>query len=126
MATSIGTSGCPQAVVPAKTRGPGWGPRTKDAGRPGGLRWRGGHREAAVRRDAGGAVLPRRRRRPARLGAARSRSAAAQARGRYLVCPICFQAKALDPERLLENAEVGGTIPMWQWIGDEGATTFSY
>jgi len=50
----------------------------------------------------------------------------AAAGGRTLVCPICFNAKALDPENLLENAELGGTIPMWQWIGDEGATSFSY
>jgi predicted peroxiredoxin len=50
----------------------------------------------------------------------------AAAGGTYLVCPLCFNAKALDPENLLENAEIGGTIPMWQWIGDEGATTFSY
>jgi predicted peroxiredoxin len=50
----------------------------------------------------------------------------AAAGGRILVCPICFNAKALDPERLLDNAEVGGTVPMWQWIGDEGATAFSY
>lgn len=46
--------------------------------------------------------------------------------GTYLVCPICFNAKALDPEHLLPNAQMGGTVPMWQWIGDEGATTFSY
>ena len=46
--------------------------------------------------------------------------------GRYYVCPICFNAKTLDPERLIEHAELGGTVPMWQWIGDEGATTFSY
>jgi len=46
--------------------------------------------------------------------------------GEYLVCPLCFNAKALDPENLIEGATLGGTIPMWQWIGDEGATTFSY
>jgi predicted peroxiredoxin len=28
--------------------------------------------------------------------------------------------------RSVKNAELGGTVPMWQWIGDEGATTFSY
>lgn len=50
----------------------------------------------------------------------------ARAGGSYLACPICFNAKALDPERLLANAELGGTIPMWRWIGDEAATTFSY
>jgi hypothetical protein len=26
----------------------------------------------------------------------------------------------------LANADLGGTIPLWQWIGDEPATTFSY
>jgi predicted peroxiredoxin len=46
--------------------------------------------------------------------------------GKLLVCPICWNAKALDPEHLIGGAELGGTVPMWQWIGDEGATTFSY
>jgi predicted peroxiredoxin len=46
--------------------------------------------------------------------------------GRYLVCPICFDAKQLDKDALIANAELGGTVPMWEWIGDEGATTFSY
>jgi hypothetical protein len=27
---------------------------------------------------------------------------------------------------LLKNAELGGTVPMRQRIGDDGATTFSY
>ena len=46
--------------------------------------------------------------------------------GRYLVCPICFDARHLDEDTLVGNAELGGTVPMWQWIGDEPATTFSY
>ena len=46
--------------------------------------------------------------------------------GRFLVCPICFNARQLEDERLLVNAELGGTVPLWQWIGDEPATTFSY
>lgn len=46
--------------------------------------------------------------------------------GRYYVCPICFNAKGLDASGLIAGAEVQGTIPMWQWIGDEPATTFSY
>jgi predicted peroxiredoxin len=50
----------------------------------------------------------------------------AAAGGTYLVCPLCFNAKALDPENLIEHATIGGTIPMWQWIGDDGATTFCY
>jgi predicted peroxiredoxin len=46
--------------------------------------------------------------------------------GRYYVCPVCFNAKKLDDSTLIAGAEVQGTIPMWQWIGDDGATTFSY
>jgi predicted peroxiredoxin len=49
-----------------------------------------------------------------------------KAGGRFLVCPICFDARKLDKGALLSSAELGGTVPMWQWIGDEGATTFSY
>jgi predicted peroxiredoxin len=46
--------------------------------------------------------------------------------GRYLVCPICFDARHLDKGDLLPNAELGGTVPMWEWIGDDAANTFSY
>lgn len=46
--------------------------------------------------------------------------------GIYYVCPICFNAKHLDQDRLISGAEVQGTVPMWNWIGDEPATTFSY
>jgi predicted peroxiredoxin len=46
--------------------------------------------------------------------------------GRFYVCPICFNAKQLDSETLIAGAELNGTIPMWNWIGDEPATTFSY
>jgi predicted peroxiredoxin len=46
--------------------------------------------------------------------------------GKYYVCPICFNAKELDSEQLIEGAELNGTVPMWNWIGDEPATTFSY
>ncbi|MCU1454213.1 MAG: peroxiredoxin [Acidimicrobiales bacterium] len=49
----------------------------------------------------------------------------AAAGGKYFVCPICFNAKQLDGDRLIAGAELAGTIPMWEWIGD-GATTFSY
>lgn len=46
--------------------------------------------------------------------------------GRYLVCPICFNARRLDAGGLVANATLGGTVPMWEWIGDAPATTFSY
>jgi len=50
----------------------------------------------------------------------------AAAGGRYFVCPVCLDARKLDRGSLLPNAEVAGTIPLWEWIGDGGATTFSY
>jgi predicted peroxiredoxin len=48
------------------------------------------------------------------------------ASGTLLVCPICFNARQLDDSALVANARMGGTVPMWEWIGDEPATTFSY
>jgi predicted peroxiredoxin len=48
-----------------------------------------------------------------------------KAGGTLLVCPICFNAKALDQTQLIDNAQLGGTVQLWEWIG-EGATTFSY
>jgi predicted peroxiredoxin len=45
--------------------------------------------------------------------------------GTFLVCPICFNSKGLDAATLVPNATVGGTVQLWEWIGD-GATTFSY
>lgn len=49
-----------------------------------------------------------------------------RAGGRYLVCPICVDSKKIDSGGFPQAAEVGGTVPLWAWIGDEGATTFSY
>jgi predicted peroxiredoxin len=46
--------------------------------------------------------------------------------GQYLACPICFNARHLGEDALVENAALGGTVPMWEWIGDEPATNFSY
>jgi predicted peroxiredoxin len=49
-----------------------------------------------------------------------------KAGGTYFVCPVCFNAKQLDKGALLPNAELAGTVQLWEWIGDEAATTFSY
>ena len=49
----------------------------------------------------------------------------AEAGGRLLVCPLCFNARKLAENSLVEHAQVGGATPLWQWIGD-GATVFSY
>jgi predicted peroxiredoxin len=45
--------------------------------------------------------------------------------GEFLVCPMCFGARQLDESQLISNARLGGTVPLWEWIGD-GAVTFSY
>ena len=49
----------------------------------------------------------------------------AEAGGRLLVCPICFGARKLSEDALVEHAQIGGATPLWQWIGN-GATVFSY
>jgi predicted peroxiredoxin len=46
--------------------------------------------------------------------------------GELLVCPICFSARQLDASELVANAKLGGATPLWEWIGDEPATVFSY
>jgi predicted peroxiredoxin len=46
--------------------------------------------------------------------------------GRLLVCPICFDARKLDQDGMVANAQRGGATPLWEWIGDDGATVFSY
>ena len=45
--------------------------------------------------------------------------------GELLVCPICFNARQIEEATLVPMARLGGTVPLWEWIGD-GATTFSY
>src|SRR4051794_15378840 len=46
--------------------------------------------------------------------------------GELLVCPICFNARKLDEGSLVEHARLAGATPLWEWIGDENATVFSY
>jgi predicted peroxiredoxin len=46
--------------------------------------------------------------------------------GRFLVCPLCFNSRRLDPAEMAPNAELGGTVQLWEWIGDEQVVTFSY
>ena len=46
--------------------------------------------------------------------------------GRLFVCPICFTARKLDGTDLVPNAELAGATPLWQWVGDEAASVFSY
>ena len=46
--------------------------------------------------------------------------------GELLVCPICFNARRLDEGSLVANARLAGATPLWEWIGDEDASVFSY
>lgn len=50
----------------------------------------------------------------------------ATAGGRLQVCPICFIARRLDDAALVDSAEIAGTVPLFDWIGGEAATVFSY
>ena len=49
-----------------------------------------------------------------------------QGGGEFLVCPICVSARKLDAEGFVPNARLAGATPMWEWLGDEEATVFSY
>lgn len=46
--------------------------------------------------------------------------------GELLVCPICAKARNLDEGNLVGNARLAGATPLWEWIGDQPATVFSY
>lgn len=50
----------------------------------------------------------------------------AAAGGKYLVCTVCVHAKGLAGTALIDGAEPGGTIPLWEWIGEDDPVTFSY
>ena len=46
--------------------------------------------------------------------------------GELLVCPICFNARKLDEGALVGNARLAGATPLWEWVGADDATVFSY
>ena len=46
--------------------------------------------------------------------------------GELLVCPICLNARGLEGAELVPNARVGGATPLWEWVGTDHATVFSY
>lgn len=49
-----------------------------------------------------------------------------QGGGELLLCPICFKARGLDEAAIVGGARLAGATPLWQWIGDQDATVFSY
>jgi predicted peroxiredoxin len=46
--------------------------------------------------------------------------------GELLVCPICVTSRGLDGTELVANARIAGATPLFEWIGDEAATVFSF
>jgi predicted peroxiredoxin len=46
--------------------------------------------------------------------------------GELLTCPICVSSRGVDDGNLVANARIAGATPLWEWIGDEPATVFSY
>jgi predicted peroxiredoxin len=45
--------------------------------------------------------------------------------GELLVCPICVKSRKI-PEEFVSNAQLAGATPLWEWIGDEAVSVFSY
>jgi predicted peroxiredoxin len=50
----------------------------------------------------------------------------AAAGGLFHVCPVCFNARKLDQANLVENSEVAGAVPLFEWLDNEAGTVFSY
>jgi len=50
----------------------------------------------------------------------------AEGGGELLVCPICVKSRKLDEGGFVPNARLAGATPMWEWLGDEAGTVFSY
>ncbi|EHN09001.1 hypothetical protein PAI11_41540 [Patulibacter medicamentivorans] len=50
----------------------------------------------------------------------------AEGGGQLLVCPICVKSRKLDEAGFVANARVAGATPMWEWLGDDAGTVFSY
>ena len=46
--------------------------------------------------------------------------------GELLSCPFCVNSRGIDDKNLVANARIAGATPLWEWIGDEPATVFSY
>jgi predicted peroxiredoxin len=46
--------------------------------------------------------------------------------GELLVCPICAKARNVEESQLVPGARLAGATPLWEWIGDDPASVFSY
>ena len=50
----------------------------------------------------------------------------AEGGGELMVCPFCVNARKLDADTFVVNSRVAGATPMFDWLGDEPGTVFSY
>ncbi len=50
----------------------------------------------------------------------------AEGSGQLLACPFCVNARSVDPDQFVAHARVAGATALWEWIGDQPATVFSY
>jgi predicted peroxiredoxin len=50
----------------------------------------------------------------------------AEGGGELLACPFCVNSRGIDENEFVANARIAGATPLWEWIGDEPATVFSY
>ncbi|HEY7620447.1 MAG TPA: DsrE family protein [Solirubrobacteraceae bacterium] len=50
----------------------------------------------------------------------------AESGGTLLACPFCVKSRKIDESAFVSNARIAGATPMWEWLGDEGGTVFSY
>ena len=50
----------------------------------------------------------------------------AEGQGELLTCPICFNSRKLSEDNLAANARLVGATPLWEWIGEESPSVFSY
>jgi predicted peroxiredoxin len=46
--------------------------------------------------------------------------------GELMLCPVCFKARGLDEQAIITGDRVAGATPLWEWIGEQDATVFSY
>src|SRR5262249_51914197 len=49
-----------------------------------------------------------------------------KAGGRLLVCPICMQARKVDPSGVVASAGVGGAVHLWGWVGGSPGVQCGY
>ena len=45
--------------------------------------------------------------------------------GQYYACPVCFNARKLDPDKLVEGAAVKGAVALLDF-SDDGAMVYNY